>query len=51
MKRKLSTAKFGLLLGTVCLSLFRDFQPSPRTSPYLPRDLTIPEDLKFGPSG
>jgi hypothetical protein len=42
MKRKLSTAMFWLLLGTVCLALGPDFPPSPRASRYLLQDLTIP---------
>ena len=51
MKRKLSTAKFGLLLGTVCLALVPGLSAQSANVTVFATGLNNPRGLKFGPKG
>src|SRR6476646_8456055 len=51
MKRKLSTAEFGLLLGTVCLALVPGLSAQSANVTVFATGLNNPRGLKFGPKG
>ena len=51
MKRKLNTAKFWLLLGTVCLALVPGLSAQSANVSVFATGLNNPRGLKFGPKG
>ena len=51
MKKKLSTARFGFLLGTVCLALVPGLSAQSANVTVFATGLNNPRGLKFGPKG